>query len=93
MKLIPMEPAKAREALKGHIDILTPLAKAEHAAFLAATCPQCHSGNLRKSVDKERPFSADKALASITCHCIDCKCDFSLDSGVISSAPGALILE
>lgn len=93
MKLNPMDPTKAREALKGHVDILTPAAKAEHEAFLRAVCPQCRGGNLKKKVDASRPFSADKALANITCHCDDCGCDFALDSGVISSAPGAVILE
>ena len=88
-----MNPAKARKALKGHVDILTPLAQAVHASFLKAVCPQCGGGNLRKNVDKGRPFSSDSALPNVTCRCTDCECEFSLSSGVIRSAPGAVILE
>lgn len=82
-----MDPEKIRELLKGHADILGPLAQKEEQVFRNLTCPNCRSGDLESSVNASRPFSKGSPLPNKILKCLRCSSELDPYSGILLKVP------
>lgn len=87
MALKEMDPDKIRELLKGHVDVLTPLANKEAEMIKSASCPNCGLTEVQPMLDRGRPFSPGALLPNKVLHCLNCKTEFDPKNNIITKAP------
>lgn len=73
------------ELLKGHQDVLTPMARSEENLLKATPCPQCGNAGCDPYVDPERPFRKGQPLPYKLLRCDSCGIEFDPQSRIILS--------
>jgi hypothetical protein len=85
----PLKESEIRKLLKGHQDVLTPMAIKEEAFFRASRCPACGSGGCVPFVEASRPFVPGNPLPNRFLQCPSCQVEFNPYTGLITRAPTA----
>lgn len=77
----PMDPALARKALEGHLDVLSPAAQESDEFFARLSCPSC-GGECMKFVDPTRLFREGAVLPNYLARCKACGTEFEPMTGI-----------
>lgn len=102
-----MDPALIKELLEGHEDILTKAAKEDDEVFKNATCPNCGSGECKKTIPSPKvvegvdggmqivnsPFRGNSPTIQFYAECCICGTEFSPKTGIILKSDAPVILE
>jgi hypothetical protein len=86
MPLKEMDQDTIRELLKGHDNLITPLANSELAVISKAACPQCGSQSFQQVVNPRNPFSTGAVTPNTIATCLACNAEFNPKSGFLTKA-------
>lgn len=92
MPFIEMDPADVWKAIEGHVDELSPKAKALEVFYKQFTCPRCR-GPVRKEISPSHAFGNNSLVGRALLRCETDTCNYLFDphSG-ISVEMGKLVL-
>lgn len=82
MRFRPLPPGLAKEMIRGHEDILTPLVKAQEARTSGGKCPRCGSV-LQSRLHPVQVFGANDLIPRKVSFCVDCGFTRDPETGIV----------
>lgn len=82
MRLKTLPPELVRELIKGHEDLLTPLAEQRRLDITSRPCPRCQSP-MEPTLYGAQPFRPDDPLPRTVARCVECGYTVDRVSGIV----------